>query len=400
MKLRLMEKKKQQQQKLKERERRERRERAAICLQSVARSMPCRARLHAIQHAVRLLQVWQLRRLLSNRLYKRKRARLEKERLEEEERIFRLHQKKKKEEEGAKEAERQRIKTEERHAVKLQSFGRRYLAEKKYAATLRGAYSGQSMYRVWSAKRKLMRKKHQKKERERCAKKRQRRGAHPETRSSSLKPALPLIHKKQQQASLRPSRGRLRTSGWNEETLNSRGTVYGRVPVRVPVRSSSSSASRDQLILGEGQDKIKQEMQSQVNLPGIQPNRAYTQSAPGLTGTSSSHGNNRNTITDDALRAAWTNARQSRDSIVRQNDQHANRGKRVPPVHQMRDGRFRQRGHPANKVEEDAEDAEGEGEEQPRWNSLFHIKNQYESNAVSIRNRMLRGIKPTTRSKR
>ena len=37
--------------------------------------------------------------------------------------------------------------------------------------------------------------------------------------------------------------------------------------------------------------------------------------------------------------------------------------------------------------------------DQPKWNSLFGIKQQYESNATSIRNRMLRGGRPSRKRK-
>ena len=378
-----------------------------------------------------------------NRLYQRKQTRLDTERLEQEKEDI----KRKKDEEvlKAKKAERERMKKEERGAVLLQSFRRKCVAEKKYAATVRGARSGQSMYRVWSARKKLRRKKHQKKERERIAKmkiihverhqrKQQRRGegggggrgGHPETSSSSsLKPSLPLIHKKQQQqTSLRPTRGRLRTSGWDEQTLNNSGggAVFGRVSdaaaagAAASIEKSRSTSvghqKRDEKIMKIPSYRVVQSGGG-VNplLPGIsnQPNRAGAQSAPALTGTmSSSHAhakqdNVSGSIDDDSLRTAWTNARLRRDSnIIRQNKDHhhhqqqqiANRWKQR--VHQPAWKRQRDRSFPPQQREQQPAKKNGdEGEEGPKWNSLFHIKNQYESNAVSIRNRMLRGIKPT-----
>jgi hypothetical protein len=132
----------------------------------------------------------------------------------------------------------------------------------------------------------------------------------------------------------------------------------------IPIRASSSESNkkkkplimpqqfggsgRRRVVVGGGETR-------DVSLPGIRPNRAGAQSAPPLI-SPQKNGN-------DSLRVAWNNARKKRDNIVIK-----------------------------RKVGMSKESGD-----QPKWNSFHSMKNTYESNAVSIRNRMLRGVNPKKR---
>ena len=121
-------------------------------------------------------------------------------------------------------------------------------------------------------------------------------------------------------------------------TFGNRDHFGNRVPIRaVPVRANSVAPA------------------AVVNLPGIRPNidRTGAQSAPPLTSPQKTEDPG-----SDALRLVWNNARKKRD-------------------HKM-----------ATKGNSK------ESGDQPKWNSFHSMKNTYESNATSNRNRMLRGINP------
>ena len=158
-------------------------------------------------------------------------------------------------------------------------------------------------------------------------------------------------------------------------------TIFGRVPVRAPRHAKQNTAPppaatsvqlRSQPTRHRGRpQQVRQQPRRQASgrdaLPDI--HRGMTRSAPAMSMPVLRH-QVAGTPADDSLRRAWTNARQKRDDKLKL------RRSRAGTV-----GAFGGR----------AADEEGGGGERPQWNSLFGVRQQYESNAVSIRNRVLRG---------
>ena len=410
---------------------------AAIVLQKRARSQPCRLRLSQIKQSNRTLQCWSRKQLLKKKCQARLEAKQQKRAQELQEQQWRTAKKKAEEEASALKKEReqreQRNQLKQQSIVRMQTLGRQYILRLKYKKVRDAALTSQCMYRTWAAKKQRKKLKREQKERDRLARNRERvavaniekekekkekkerhavatnvaaLATHPET-LSVLSPSLPSIHHKQNQ----PPRGRLRTSGWDEEVLkkNSTNTMRHRVKKK---RGSSTivGKSGDRQVVGNKTTTASNANSSKVpstnrttashghteqqgggasirfgtfgnrghfgnrvpirdvpvrassvapaavvNLPGIRPNidRTGAQSAPPLTSPQKTEDQG-----SDALRLAWNNARKKRD-------------------HKM-----------ATKGNSK------ESGDQPRWNSFHSMKNTYESNATSIRNRMLRGINP------
>ena len=382
---------------------------AAIQIQKIIRKLPCQTHLHRMRSAVRIVQLWSKRRTFNKRCTERKKKKQQE--LQNEEMIrLKLIQYEKEEEERRK----QLLKEEEEKRKKLHRFRQRNsattvqkiirgrLKRKTYQDMIQIAQKSQAMYRSWWSRKQLKRKKREKKEKERQLKMTRRQEdrnkrnllnniQNPETTHIALSPSLPSIHQRQQPPqplrSTRTSRkkmGKLRTSGWDEETLKSMNNKNKKtrstfVSLSASVTAAAVAASTTTTVTASTGNPSgfnnRIPMRARSTVPSSSSSSSSVKRTMPLPGiSSSSNGTNRAGSaptgvssqvvagTIDDLRNAWHNARRKKEA--KKNMQQPLLGRIIA------------------KKEEDQKE---------KWNSLFGIKQVYESNATSIRNRMLRG---------